>query len=112
MIFPLTLNLRSPPGFAVRSDMRFGRQFMPFEDFESFRLTVKHHEGCTLQLINGGNRHGDSWQTWKRKRRLGRGAFSDVWQEASEDEYGDIHYRAVKIRIDYQRELSAPAAFS
>jgi len=91
------------------------------DDFEKYRLTVQVRDESTLQLIPDATTGIDTWRTWRRKRHLGQGAFGEVWQEGTEDQYGDWHYRAVKVcserkmqaaQIDYKRELSALAAFS
>lgn len=91
------------------------------EEFEKYRLTVRVHAEQSLQLVPDHTNNTHEWQSWKRRRALGQGAFGEVWQEGWEDKYGDWHYRAVKscsermmqaARIDYKRELSALAAFS
>lgn len=91
------------------------------EEFEKYRLVVDFRDDCTLQTVHDSSSNLTSVQTWNRKKELGDGAFSEVWQEESKDEYGDWQYRAVKVcslrklravQIDYKRELVALAAFS
>lgn len=82
---------------------------------------VDSRDDCTIQTSHDPLSNLTKVQTWSRKRELGDGAFSEVWQEESKDEHGDWQYRAVKVcslrklravQIDYKSELVALAAFS
>ncbi|MCJ1403823.1 hypothetical protein MMC11_007046 [Xylographa trunciseda] len=90
-------------------------------DLEKHRLQAEFSSESTLQTVSSLDGGGVTKQTWKRARPLGFGTFGQVWQEAMESEYGDWHYRAVKVcsraqmrrvGVDYRRELDAFAKLS
>lgn len=66
------------------------------ECFNKYRRYIVTSEERTEQLISTSKSGAEEWQTWTRGRRLGRGAYGQVWQETWKDENGDIQYRAVK----------------